>query len=323
MKMKVFMMLVVGILLAFNAGTQAVTIDLVTVGDAENTSDLTGYGRVKYVYQIGTYEVTNSQYCEFLNTVAAVDDPHELYNTDMAGGWNDIGGITRSGSPGNYTYAVRTNRGNRPVNYVSWFDTLRFANWLHNGQGSGDTEDGAYDMSLGASVRRKTGANFWLPNEDEWYKAAYYKGGGTNAGYWSYPTASHQPPTAELPPGTDLVNGSANHYNDGYLDTTYYTTEVGAYSAKPTTSAYGTFDQAGNLWEWNETPMGYPNRCTRGGSFLYYPGSIPPSRSSVRPCTTESVDYYYIGFRVAAIPEPATLLFIGLGGLALLRKSRA
>ena len=86
-------------------------------------------------------------------------------------------------------------------------------------------------MLLGYDVVCKPGALFFLPSEDEWYKAAYYKGGGTNAGYWDYPTQSDTAPTAELPVGTDMVNGSANYYYDyTYLDTTYYTTEVGAYS---------------------------------------------------------------------------------------------
>ena len=30
--------------------------------------------------------------------------------------------------------------GNKPVNYVSFWDAARFANWLTNGQGSGGTE---------------------------------------------------------------------------------------------------------------------------------------------------------------------------------------
>ncbi len=72
-------------------------------------------------------------------------------------------------------------------------------------------------MSLGSSVVRKPGALVFLPTDDEWYKAAYYKGGGTKAGYWDYPTESDTASTAELPPGADMINGSANYYDGGCL----------------------------------------------------------------------------------------------------------
>ena len=102
---------------------------------------LTGYGAVHYAYNIGTYEVTAGQYCEFLNAVAATDS-HELYNSNM---WSNTYGckIQRSGSLGSYTYSVDVNWANRPVNYVSWGDAARFANWLHNGQPTGpqDADD--------------------------------------------------------------------------------------------------------------------------------------------------------------------------------------
>jgi sulfatase modifying factor 1 len=42
----------------------AVIIEYVTVGDAGNAADTTGYGAVAYEYRIGTYEVTNAQYVE-------------------------------------------------------------------------------------------------------------------------------------------------------------------------------------------------------------------------------------------------------------------
>lgn len=160
----------VAVLSVWATAAQAVTIHWVTVGDPDNVADTevmtdgtTGYGSVADVYQIGKYEVTNGQYCEFLNAVAA-NDPNHLYHTAMGGGWNDIGGIARSGSLGSYTYTVRPNRRNRPVNYVSFYDACRFANWLNNGQpglvtpvaqDDNSTEDGAYDMSRGSSVVRK------------------------------------------------------------------------------------------------------------------------------------------------------------------------
>ena len=92
---------VAAVVLTCVSGAQAeVVMDWVTVGDPGNVDDThgDGYGGVDYVYNIGKYEVTNSQYAEFLNAVAAVGNPHGLYNTEMGGGWNDIGGISRSGS---------------------------------------------------------------------------------------------------------------------------------------------------------------------------------------------------------------------------------
>ena len=284
-------------------------MEWVTVGDPGNDDDThgDGYGGVAYPYRIGKYEVTNAQYAEFLNAVAAVGDANSLYSTDMAGGWNDIGGISRTGSGTGgdpWVYAARSNRENRPVNYVNWYDTLRFANWLHNGQPTGTqdastTEDGAYDMSQGAGVVRKPGALVFLPSEDEWYKAAYYKGGGTSAGYWDYPTRSDTAPTAEAPPGTD-PNGSANYYTGAYVDPTYYTTPVGAYTTKPSDSAYETYDQGGNVWEWNEWVSG-SLRGLRGGSWGNFENTL----------RAETRNYYDVatyedpkcGFRVASLVD--------------------
>ena len=52
-----------------------------------------------------------------------------------------------------------------------------------------------------------------------------------------------------------MVNGSANYWNGSYVDPTYYTTPVGAYLAMPSDSPYGTYDQGGNLYEWNELDL--------------------------------------------------------------------
>ena len=312
--------------LACVSGVQAVEMQWAMVGDEGNTPDgryeSSGYGGVAYTYSIGKYEVTTTQYCEFLNAVAK-DDPNGLYNLEMGGGWNDIGGITRSGLPGSYAYSVRENRGRRPVNYVSWCDVLCFANWMHNGQRSGfqdasTTENGAYDMSLTSSVVRKPGACVFLPSEDGWYKAAYYKGGDINAGYWDYATQSDTPPTAETPPGADMTNGSANWYDGGYVDAMYYTTEVEAYSAKPSESAYGTFDQAGNVWEWNEADIygDGSHRGIRGGAFfgIYTDNQHAAYRNYEDPTHEE----HGFGVRVAGIPGLEPIPAVSEWGLIVL-----
>ena len=56
-----------------NNPAHAVTIDWVTVGDAGNTADDTGYGAVADAFRLGKYEVTIQQYTDFLNAVAATD----------------------------------------------------------------------------------------------------------------------------------------------------------------------------------------------------------------------------------------------------------
>lgn len=166
------------------------------VNDINNSNDSSGYGSVNYEYVIAQYLVTNCEYAAFLNAVAATDT-HNLYNISM--GSDARGGITRSGSSGSYTYSVKTNMGNKPVNYVSWFDCARYCNWLHNNKGNGSTETGAYTIPDGRTsgdvVPSNNDAKYHLPTENEWYKAAYYKGGGTNAGYWSYATQSDTEPT--------------------------------------------------------------------------------------------------------------------------------
>jgi formylglycine-generating enzyme required for sulfatase activity len=323
-----------GLLLATGPTASAVTIDWVTVGDPGNTCDSVTYGcfgSVGYAYRIGKYEVTNAQYAEFLNAVAA-DDPNGLYNENMGSGY---GGITRSGSPGSYAYGAIPARANMPVNWVSFYDALRFANWLHNGQPmgaqvSGTTEDGAYLMIAEdylsvpqVVITRDAGATIFLPTQDEWYKAAYYDAVSTS--YFVYPTSSNTAPTAEAPPGTDLVNGSAN-YNNAVGDLT----NVGAYYLPPgnlSASPYGTFDQGGNITELNEAITvfgGTGRRGVRGGdwhSSAYnlgtgaYPGNRPPGSEDE-----------YVGFRVGAvIPEPSTALLLagGLAGLAAAGRRRS
>ena len=86
------------------------------------------------------YEFTNQLYTEFLNSVAATDT-FSLYNANM--GSNARGGITQSGAPGSYSYSAKTNMGDKPVNYVSWFDAARVSNWYQNGATpSSSTETG-------------------------------------------------------------------------------------------------------------------------------------------------------------------------------------
>jgi len=301
-------------LVAFVPAAQAVIIPTVPVGNAGNAADTevmttdgtTGYGSVGYDYRIGTTEVSNAQYTAFLNAKAA-SDPFALYSTGMANnhsvgvlGMAIPGGITRSGSSGSFTYATIAGRGNKPVNYVNWYDSIRFANWLNNGQGNGDTETGAYTLlggtptpSNGLSITRNAGATWFLASEDEWYKAAYYD--PSDSSYFDFPTSSDTAPISEAPPGG---SNSGNFNNFGGF------TDVGAYTASD--SPYGTFDQGGNVWEWTETLFDGSSRAVRGDSFFGNVGSAN-LRSSIRGTGDPTNAFLGInGFRVATVPEPST-----------------
>lgn len=287
------LLILTSLLISTTASAQQ--IEWVLVGDPNNEPDETGFGRVSYEYLIGIYEITNQQYCEFLNAVAK-DDIYGLYNPEMSS--SRFGGIERSGERGDYYYSVKQGREKHPVNFVSWHDCLRFANWLQNGMSEGrqdinTTEDGAYTFDGPERVGpRNKHAVFFLPSENEWYKAAYYKAGSLNAGYWRYATRNDNQPVIEKPPGGYNSANAGFNLADGL-------TPVGAY--RHSFSAYGTFDQNGNVFEWTETRFNDAQSCIRGGSFDISPRTMKASvrdRNSV--LCPEACNF---GFRVAALPE--------------------
>jgi formylglycine-generating enzyme required for sulfatase activity len=279
-------------LLAASSATAAIKIDTVQVGNK-------GYGGVDYDYHIGTYEVTNSQYTAFLNATAATDN-HSLYNSNM--GSSIHGGINREGSSGHYTYSVKSGFGDKPVNFVSFWDAARFSNWLT----TGDTEDGVYDLG-GTTLPTNTtiirDATAWahggvaVASENEWFKAAYYDG---NDSYTTYPTNS------------DSITKDDAHYGDSEGTVT----NVGTYDA---TSYYGTYDQGGNVWEWCDTIASPLHRGLRGGSYFSSSASLRATILGVvgKPDGASGG----VGFRVSSlepIPEPsAYAAILGCLGLAL------
>ncbi|MCH7924827.1 MAG: SUMF1/EgtB/PvdO family nonheme iron enzyme, partial [Planctomycetes bacterium] len=290
----------------------AVVIDTTPVGNPGNANDThgDGYGGVAYTYNIGKYEVTAGQYAEFLNAVAGVDT-YRLYSTEM---WSSVRGckVERFGGGGTkgdpYQYRVASDWADRPVNYVSWGDAARFSNWLHNGQPTGaqnltTTEDGSYFL-IGAmtnaellGITRALDATWVIPSEDEWYKAAYHYNDGVTGNYFDYPMSSDSVPSNDLEdpdPGNN-----ATFYDSGYtIGSPYNRTELGAHQNSD--SPYGTFDQAGNVYEWNEAILYGSYRGLRGGSFDSNGRVV--QLAEVRTSNDPSEEAYLIGFRVAEVP---------------------
>ena len=306
-----------------------VNIALVKVGDVGNLPDpATSYGAVSYPYSIGEYDVTMGQYAAFLNAVATSGDTYGLWTTSMSNATPTYG-ITRTSTSAGYSYAAKGNSANVPVTYVSWGDAARFVNWLQNGEptgpeGPGTTETGTYALngSTGGAalmaVTRSTTATWVLPTVNEWNKAAYYVGGGTNAGYWLYPTQNNDPPSNVLSAaGTNNANFTASLGQPPVLtrsDPVDWLTAVGAFADSP--GPYGTFDMGGDVDQWNETAYAGTGRGVYGASFAGTAGDLVSGDWGYAPPAT--IDEA-TGFRVAVVPEPNALsLVISVAVLFLL-----
>jgi len=293
--------------LPLGSPANAEAIQWVTVGDPGNSANTAhgGYGAVATSFQIMKYEFTNQQYADFLNSVAATDS-YSLYNSNM--GSDARGGIEQRVESGSFRYSVKSNMGNKPVNYVSWFDAARVANWYQNGAtSSSDTETGAYTLNgviSGNAVPTNADAKYFVPTENQWYKAAYYKGGGTNAGYWDYATQSDTLPTAVTAglTGDGSAGSGGNFANYNYAASwngqTGNVTTVGTNGGP---SAYGAFDMSGNVLEWDDLDgTAGPLHGLRGGYYGYY--SQPPLNlgASDHYEGAPSLEYPGIGFRLAS-----------------------
>jgi len=314
------------LLIAVACFTQALRAEMVTVGNPGNASDSNGFGAVSYTFRISRYEFTNAEYVRFLNAV----DPtgvnlYQIYSTEMT--TNSRGGILLNVNESvGQKYSSKENMGNKPVNFVGWREAARVANWLHNGQGPGGTETGAYALNgsvagdgLGAPAR-SLDALYWIPTEHEWYKAAYYNPEAQN-GYFNFATQSDATPSATLADsnGNGIAGPLGNFAN--LDDGAAWNGQIGNLTTVGTngsSSYYGTYDQTGNVAEWNDR-LGEAsvNKGVRGGDWSGFTGASAGSRYQFAVGTENS----RLGFRLASsVPEPGSLVLMSVAGFGFVFK---
>ena len=283
----------------FGTSGNEFTIDFVDIGNTGNAADTTSYGAVPYEYRAGVNEISQ----------------------------NDIAKATASGMA-NVTAGPWT--GNQPAATISWYEAAAFVNFLNTNSAKTAAYDLAWDGSAwsmnlwssgqawtagGTNLYRNKDAFYFLPSENEWYKAAYYNAAGTN--YFLYPTGSDTAPTA-VASGT---NASSAVYN-GVASVPAIVGSAGGLSP------YATMGQGGNVWEWNESAFdgsnssSSENRAIRGGSWGSSENNL---RSSGRVNDDPAFEFFFIGFRVASVPEPSTyaLLLLGVGAAYIWKRRKS
>ena len=322
-----------------------VTFDWAIVGNPGNAPDTltmtkgavpdntTGYGSVGYTYQISKYDVTNAQYVQFLNAAdPSGSNTTKIYDARMSAanlGLAYTGGINfNAAATSGSKYSVKTGQESFPATWIRWDSGGRMVNWLANGQGSGSTESGVYDMSVLTSgfatpPTRAPGATIFLPSENEYYKAAYYDPTKSGiGGYWQYGVMSDTAPVGVAPSGgsksANIGNGNSGGGSTAdtmattgaaFSTSVNYLTNVGAYATA--TSYYGLYDTEGLLYNWTEatrTSFGNQLPIYRGGSWRYGDQSDGAAYRNIYSGAAVA-SYAWYGLRIASLPSapPATI----------------
>lgn len=251
-----------------------------------------GVGSVGMPYGIGKYEVTYTEYVEFLNAVGQ-QNANNVYQADQSGTFAP--GITRTGSLGSYVYTVVPGYANKPITYVSWLSAARYCNWLHKNKPSdatgGVVNNGAYDLTK-TPIKRLSTARYWIPSIDEWIKAGFYN--PITGGYWAYGTKS------SLTPQTGL--GGLTNNGAVYGVTANVPSNVGSYPNA--TSHYGLYDVSGNIREWTDTFYDNNNVIITNSNFA----NPSPQSISIESIDAGSINAvgFGLGFRIASLTNLTT-----------------
>jgi formylglycine-generating enzyme required for sulfatase activity len=232
-------------------------------------------------FKIGAYEVTNTEYCAFLNS--------QGNQTEGGTTWINIAADSYCGITGSSPYSVKSGYENRPVVYVSWYGSVAYCNWLSNQKG--------YTQCYGPINNRGNDPSVWrtlngyrLPTEAEWEYAC--RAGSTTTYYWGATIDGNYCWYGS--------NSEGNHHNVGLK----------------TANSWGLYDMSGNVWEWcsdwylsnyySTSPGTNPTGPTSGSARIFRGGSwldiTTYCQSAFRYQNTPVSNYNRLGFRLTRTP---------------------
>ena len=325
-------------------GKESLIPDLLLVDDPGNVPDSSGYGAVSESFFLSKYPITVDQWAFFMNSVHVdpedKNDFRELYHSEMRDDQNlssslQVGFMEEGKDSFDLQKSVYSARhlvssffpatikshGSFPITNMTPDDAKRYCNWCEHGfpqtitleEALTVTENGAYDFTHGKKGDAVVGAIYSLPTADLLYKAMYYKGGKSNAGYWCYPMQSDSLPTDSFFSFCEQKREGANSalikynwlwkpYTVYYTGEAPYLTPVGFFDGSP--GPYGHYDLGGNVRVWTSSSMA----TKEGIAFLALGGSWEETGDVLKKtmaCKELFLPgcYTTIGMRIAALSD--------------------
>jgi len=228
------------------------------LGGAEHRNDEVPVHTVSLdSFYMGKYEITNREYCAFLNSALTRGDiyvnqglVYETRTDELCCDTFQSDGYSRIHYDG-IEFSIQIDKEEHPVVGIRWLGAAAYCNWLSTANGYTP----CYDLRTGVCDFTRNG--FHLPTEAQW---EYAGRGGQYDPYLIYPWGDDADYTKANWPGSgDPFEAGENpfttpvgFYNGQrrFRDDFNWPGSQDSYQTGDGSNAYGLYDMAGNVWEW-------------------------------------------------------------------------